>query len=1013
MRVWRKAKAPQPVAPSVARRALEGAPRSGLIREAVSALLEGGEVDRVGVWVEGEQDASVVSHKRLSGVVADLEGTNLPSEWSKLSLEEPLPVEVRSGLRVVQQESIPSTEKPLIGALTGIKRALWVPVETRGRLRGVIFAGQKSKTANLPWQIANSVGAELGLALELEDQRRKNDWQRRSNVAIRGLLETLAEGKPPSEALHEVVAECTHIEPATGGALAVFAAIGRAKREKQVADWTSQEPGKSALSVGVEFLWRSGESEWTRVLEEEPLQSLWQSAIEKRRVVGTELPRKLGESEVVIRIIAIPLLAPGDVLGVFICGVREQNSSLAVLEGIELRAALAADILLRERIEEELGDRELREQQLLGASQGIVVDLDDRGKVLRSSTQAPNATRTIAAPTASQVGEAAAFSDLFAPDCVVTAEHWLQKSIVRETADIFEEATLRSGSRVRLRMLAGSRRGRRTVLLEALDATASKNDRRVLTELRNVVEWLEEGVVVIGADHEIRAINSRFAQIMGLAPQELEGIRSFQDLLNALTARLSNAGSLGERWPGLGGSIGGAAREELRIDQPVAKLVERVAHPILDENGVLLGRVEIFRDLTSQQSFQSKLAQTAKLVELGQKLTAIAHELSNPLTSILGYAQRLLRRREPQSDFQEARQIFQEAERASTILRQLLLSVRESRPERRRVALNQLISRVAELNSHDLASGNVHFELDLDPSLPAVKGDEGQLQQVLQNLLGNARQALAKRRDGAEIRLTTRRLPDNRVLLEVADNGPGVPESIQGRIFDLFFTTKPAGEGTGLGLSIVAGIVREHGGHVRLKSSPGFGSVFSVELPAITALEIQPSKPGANREAGGGGRLAVVQPTDTTRNRLVLERWAGARVLVLEDEPTVARLIADVLEDEGLEVDALLDSREALSRTANAGYALVICDMKMPQLDGEEFYRRLVGEQSPLCDRFLFVTGDVLSAHTRNFLERHQLPYVAKPFRVEELTDKICKVLEKGGPLDLSGTPAKKNAASK
>jgi CheY-like chemotaxis protein len=116
-------------------------------------------------------------------------------------------------------------------------------------------------------------------------------------------------------------------------------------------------------------------------------------------------------------------------------------------------------------------------------------------------------------------------------------------------------------------------------------------------------------------------------------------------------------------------------------------------------------------------------------------------------------------------------------------------------------------------------------------------------------------------------------------------------------------------------------------------------------------------------------------------------------VLVVEDEPTVARLIADVLEDEGMQVDVLLDGREALDRAARQNFDLVICDMKMPGLDGQHFYKSLERSGNPLRERFLFVTGDVIAAQTRDFLERNHLPHVAKPFRVEELTEKVHGVL--------------------
>jgi len=121
----------------------------------------------------------------------------------------------------------------------------------------------------------------------------------------------------------------------------------------------------------------------------------------------------------------------------------------------------------------------------------------------------------------------------------------------------------------------------------------------------------------------------------------------------------------------------------------------------------------------------------------------------------------------------------------------------------------------------------------------------------------------------------------------------------------------------------------------------------------------------------------------------------GMRVLVVEDEPTVARLIADVLEDEGLRVDVLLDGREALNRASREQFDLVICDMKMSGIDGRHFYEALANSRSPLKERFLFVTGDTLARHTQRFLERNHLPHLAKPFRVEELTAKVAGLLNR------------------
>jgi two-component system NtrC family sensor kinase len=261
------------------------------------------------------------------------------------------------------------------------------------------------------------------------------------------------------------------------------------------------------------------------------------------------------------------------------------------------------------------------------------------------------------------------------------------------------------------------------------------------------------------------------------------------------------------------------------------------------------------------------------------------------------------------------------------------------------------------------------------------------------NLVGNARQAIEQHGQGGTIRLRTKRIGERRVSLEITDNGPGIPQAIQARIFDPFFTTKPAGVGTGLGLAIVLSVVREHGGQVHVLSPPNGGAVFQIELPAAVETATDEamgsplpawknSLPEATAAAGRENQLAPARETGK-----------GARVLVVEDEPTVARLIADVLEDEGMQVDVLLDGREALDRAARQNFDLVICDMKMPGLDGQHFYKSLERSGNPLRERFLFVTGDVIAAQTRDFLERNHLPHVAKPFRVEELTEKVHGVL--------------------
>jgi PAS domain S-box-containing protein len=225
------------------------------------------------------------------------------------------------------------------------------------------------------------------------------------------------------------------------------------------------------------------------------------------------------------------------------------------------------------------------------------------------------------------------------------------------------------------------------ILLQPLEPTESaRQSNYAEAELRNVIEWLEKGVVLFDANENVRAINTRFEQIMGLSSEESGKIKSLEGLIARLEGQAAEPEQFAERWRELARGIEGGVREELQMLRPAPHILERAAQPVLDSIGRQLGRVEIYRDLTAQRVFQSRLLQTEKLAAVGQMVSSIAHELSNPLTTILGYDQRLLVRQDAAARSEEARQIYQEAERASTILRQLLLNARETLPERRAIS---------------------------------------------------------------------------------------------------------------------------------------------------------------------------------------------------------------------------------------------------------------------------------------------------------------------------------------
>jgi PAS domain S-box-containing protein len=513
--------------------------------------------------------------------------------------------------------------------------------------------------------------------------------------------------------------------------------------------------------------------------------------------------------------------------------------------------------------------------------------------------------------------------------------------------------------------------------------------------LAGVADSTEAGIVLFDPQGNVRLANERFAQFFGLSGPEITDTQTWCALASSVSAFFRDPDKLLQRWSDVASRPREISWDELELLRPSRRTIERFARPILDSGGELLGRVEIYRDVTNQRLVQSKLLQTEKMAGLGQLVSGIAHELNNPLTSILGYSQLLLGRRLTAPQEADGRLIHQEAERAARIVKNLLLFAREARPERRPVSLNEIVERTLSLRNYELRVENMELTQDLARDLPLIIADSAQLQQVFLNLLVNAEQAIRQGSGEGSIRVRTRKTAQGRVSFEILDSGPGIPQEIIPRIFDPFFSTKPSGAGTGLGLSITCGIVKEHGGQISVQSQLGHGAKFIVELPAAMQKTPHLSVPPENRNGA----------TQTARRRL------GERVLIVEDEPTVAHLIADVLSEEGHKVEIVLDGRDGLDRAAGGNYALVICDLRMPHLDGRAIYRELVANGNPMQHRLMFVTGDTLAPRTLEFLEKSGLPFLAKPFLVEELKAVVDRALT--GADDSSGPTVSRVSAAR
>ena len=280
-----------------------------------------------------------------------------------------------------------------------------------------------------------------------------------------------------------------------------------------------------------------------------------------------------------------------------------------------------------------------------------------------------------------------------------------------------------------------------------------------------------------------------------------------------------------------------AGRQVDNLELQILRGDGRIGHfsvnlsPMRDEQAHVISLVVVMTDVTDAASLQSKLMHAEKMAAVGQLVSGVAHEVNNPLTAILGFADLLMENPElPESARKDMRVILQEAQRTKQIVQNLLSFARQMPPQRKALQLNPILRRTVQLRSYDFQSHGVEVIEQLDQELPSVIGDSHQLQQVFLNILNNAYDAVGETGRPARIEITTTH-KGNSVEILFRDNGPGV--SHPDRIFDPFFTTKEVGKGTGLGLSICYGIVHEHGGEILCHNNTGGpGATFVVRLPA-------------------------------------------------------------------------------------------------------------------------------------------------------------------------------------
>ncbi len=348
----------------------------------------------------------------------------------------------------------------------------------------------------------------------------------------------------------------------------------------------------------------------------------------------------------------------------------------------------------------------------------------------------------------------------------------------------------------------------------------------------------------------------------------------------------------------------------------------------------------------------------------------LVHKLNGPLATVIGYAQLLLLRELDPEVKKELGQIIKEAHRASQILKDHMNLIRREKPRKEVADLNSLIDAVLEDKTLQLKLRKIDVVREPSPNIPLIQVDPKQIMQVLLNLINNAEEAISEFRGFGEIKVKTYMRKDT-IEIVISDDGPGIQQENIPKIFDPFFTTKV--NRTGLGLAISRGILEEHDGTLRVESERGRGATFVITLP-----------------------ITVIESKEKEKRQRLERDLKGMKGLVIDDDLNIVNMISMYLEEQGCVISTATDIKIALSvveaLTFIEEFDFIICDIKMPEMSGIDFFHVVEKKTPILKDRIIFSTGDVLSDATREFICSIPNPYIEKPFNLSELKEIIKKM---------------------
>jgi len=497
--------------------------------------------------------------------------------------------------------------------------------------------------------------------------------------------------------------------------------------------------------------------------------------------------------------------------------------------------------------------------------------------------------------------------------------------------------------------------------VERGEAQQADSKRRLLAA---ATEHADDLICVTSAAGRIEHANSAFCRALGYPLSALIGMKMTELLADQSRSQLDAIGETVRS--------GGVWRGTLvrRRQDKSTFLSSSTVVSLFNDGGSVTHFVGVERDITNETQMREQLIHSERLAAVGQLVSGVAHELNNPLQAVVGFAELLMDGETRQEKIADLELVRAEANRAAKIVRNLLAFVRRSATERVIVDVNDIVRSAVALRQYEFLNANIELQEHYGDNVPLVNVNREEIQQVILNLLLNAEHAMRSNRGCGRLQLGTG-VSGSDVIVDVQDDGPGIPPAIAGQIFEPFFSTKGVGQGTGLGLSIALGIAEAHGGKLSLAPS-SIGACFRLTLPAAKIQEAQAPRPTA-------GANAWIEAT-------------GRRALVADDESAVRELLQRLLTKRGFAVDVAEDGYAAAEILRQHRFDIVFCDGQMPRVGGIALYEMLRRQQPNVLKRFVFITGDILNDQLQSFAESAEIPILSKPFGTAKLDGVLLQV---------------------